>query len=73
MPPCLCVGGLWGGGSGHWVRAQWRTFVLLQRAVVLLLACGGATGPTARLGCPTTRPPVVSVGRMTCSFLQPND
>ena len=43
MPPCLCVfrarqGGLWGGfralGQGH-------TFGLLQRAAVLLLACGG--------------------------------
>ena len=51
------LGGLW-GGSGHWGRAQWHTFVLLQRGVVLLLAYvwgGVVCSRCFERGCPTTR------------------
>ena len=58
MPLCLCVvracwGGLW-GVSGHWVRAQWRTFFLLQRAVVVSgrLCVVGAPGPSSEAWVP---------------------
>ena len=43
MPVCIQQmpgGGVW-RGLGHRVTSQWHTFVYLQRAAVLFLACGG--------------------------------
>ena len=45
IPLCLCVSvagaRAWEGGFRPQGPAQWHTFVLLQRAVVFLLAVGG--------------------------------
>ena len=62
MLPCLCVGSacrgggpVLGGGSGHRVRAQWRTLVPLQRAAILL-GVGGWVGEGGGLCVPPPPP-----------------